>query len=346
MLFAATALLAQPVSVTTACGPREAASAVCEAVFELTGKETIARASETFVVRPAKITFIILIAFVTTRLLRRLIRRFVGSLMAPRVEKGISSFRDKAPGVLLTTSQTPTLRAGLRAETIGALLRSTTTFVVWLVAAFMILGELGLDLAPLIAGAGIVGVAVGFGAQNLVRDFLSGIFMLIEDQFGVGDIIDAGPAAGTVEGVSLRSTRLRDIEGNVWHIPNGTIERVSNKSQEWSRALLDVPVSYATDTGYAVSVIKEVSDAMWRDPDWTGSILAEPEVWGVETLGSDGMAIRLVVKTSPAAQWKVSRELRARIKSAFDESGIEIPFPQRVIWHREEERSAEPSARR
>src|SRR5262249_14036331 len=127
--------------------------------------------------------------------------------------------------------------------------------VVWTIAAFMILGELGLDLGPLLAGAGIAGVALGFGAQHMVRDFLAGIFLLIEDQFGGGDVIDAGPPSGTVEGVSRRTTRLRDVEGNVWHIPNGNIERVANKSQEWSRALLDIRVSYDTEIDRATEAI-------------------------------------------------------------------------------------------
>ncbi|MGH2690085.1 MAG: mechanosensitive ion channel family protein, partial [Actinomycetota bacterium] len=160
-------------------------------------------------------------------------------------------------------------------------------------------------------------------------------FMLIEDQYGVGDFIDAGPATGTVEGLTLRTTRLRDVEGVVWHIPNGTIERVGNKSQEWSRALLDIQVSYGTDTAHAAAVIKRVADATWQDEVWSTEILEEPEVWGVEALGADGLSIRLVVKTKPLSQWKVGRELRARIKREFDAEGIEIPFPQRVVWHRD-----------
>jgi small-conductance mechanosensitive channel len=231
-----------------------------------------------------------------------------------------------------------------RAETVGALLASVASFAIWGIAALMVLGELGVELGPLLAGAGIVGVAVGFGAQNLVRDFLSGIFMLIEDQYGVGDVIDAGPASGTVEGVSLRTTRLRDIEGNVWHIPNGFIDRVANKSQEWSRALLDIPVAYGTDTDRAAAIIKDVADATWRDEPWSGDILAEPEVWGVEAFGADALVIRLVVKTKPSSQWKVGRELRARIKRAFDAEGIEIPFPQRTVWHRGDEAHAGAAA--
>ena len=176
----------------------------------------------------------------------------------------------------------------------------------------MILSELGIDLAPLLAGAGMLGVALGFGAQSVVRDFLSGMFMLLEDQYGVGDVIDAGDASGTVEGVSLRTTRLRDVEGVVWHVPNGEIKRVGNKSQQWSRAVLDVPVAFETDIEHAKRVIKETADAVWRRAPWSTMILGEPEVWGVEELGAQGVVIRLVVKTHPLEQWKVARELRAR----------------------------------
>jgi small-conductance mechanosensitive channel len=221
-----------------------------------------------------------------------------------------------------------------RVETVAALFRSVASVTVWTIATLMALAELGLNLGPLIAGAGIVGVAVGFGAQNLVRDFLSGIFMLVEDQYGVGDVIDAGPAVGTVEGVSLRSTRLRDVNGTVWHVPNGQIERIGNRSQQWSRAVLDVGVSYQTDIAHATEVIKRTADAMCEDPAFAGSIVSPPEVWGVEDLGADSVTIRVVLKTTPHDQLKVTRELRARIKGAFDDVGIEIPFAQRTVWHR------------
>jgi small conductance mechanosensitive channel len=135
-----------------------------------------------------------------------------------------------------------------------------------------------------------------------------------------------------VEGVSLRTTRLRDVEGTLWHVPNGQILRVGNKSQEWSRALLDVQVAYDTDVGTAIRVIKEVADEVWRDPDLAHSVLEEPEVWGVEVMGPDGITIRLVLKTRPADQWTVLRELRRRLKVALDDAGVEVPFPQRMMW--------------
>ncbi|MGH2687452.1 MAG: mechanosensitive ion channel family protein, partial [Actinomycetota bacterium] len=313
------------------CGPTEEAGFFCRTVYELTGNSVLARASELLVGRPLKILLIVAVTWLATRLLRRAIGRLAGSLR--HVNADVTG-DGRSAGTLLRTDTVLTPRAAQRTETIAVLLSSVAGFVAWTIAGFMIFGELGVEIGPLLAGAGIVGVALGFGAQNLVRDFLSGIFMLIEDQYGVGDVIDAGPATGVVEGISLRTTRLRDVEGVVWHIPNGTIERVGNKSQEWSRALIDVQVAYRTDVDHATTVIKRIADATAQDPDREGEILGEPEVWGVEALGADGISIRLVVKTKPLSQWSVARELRARIKQAFDDEGIEIPFPQRVVWYR------------
>jgi hypothetical protein len=176
----------------------------------------------------------------------------------------------------------------------------------------------------LVGPAGIVGVAVGFGSQNLVRDFISGIFMLMEDQYGVGDVVDAGPATGTVEGVGLRTTRLRDVSGTLWHIPNGEIRRVGNRSQGWARALVDVEVAYSTDLEAATRTIERVAHELYVDEQWAPKLLEQPEVWGVEELGPDGIRVRLVAKTRPLEQWNVARELRARLKVAFDQAGIAV----------------------
>ena len=314
-----------------ACGSR--AGAACRYIFTETGNTTLAQAVDFVLAKPLKIAFIILLALLATRIARRGIKRFVRSFEQPDVQRTLGTIREKTPSALLTTGPV-NLRSAQRAETIGAVLSSITTAVVWAIALFTILAEFGVNLGPLIAGAGIVGVALGFGAQSLVKDFLSGMFMLVEDQFGVGDIIDVGDASGTVEGVSLRTTRLRDVEGTVWHFPNGTIQRVANKSQQWSRALIDFEVAYETDLAVAKETIKQVADRLWKDEIWGVNILEEPEVWGVEAFGPDGVAIRLVVKTSPSAQFKVMRELRQRMKEAFDAEGIEIPFPQRTVWVR------------
>jgi small conductance mechanosensitive channel len=165
-----------------------------------------------------------------------------------------------------------------------------------------------------------------------VKDFLSGIFILIEDQYGVGDIVDVGEAAGVVEQVNLRTTRLRDVNGTLWHVPNGEIRRVGNKSQDWARTVLDVEVAYDTDVGGATEVIKRVADSVWEDDLPEATVLEEPEIWGVEMFGENAIVIRLAMKTEPAEQFTVARMVRGRLKEAFDREGIEIPFPQRTIW--------------
>ena len=257
-----------------------------------------------------RIVIVVAIAFVATQLVRRAIRRFV-------------------EGVRNRTTDALSPRAAQRAETLGALLRSIASFVIWTIAALTVLGELGINLGPLIAGAGIVGIALGFGAQNLVRDFLSGIFMLIEDQYGVGDTIDVGPASGVVEGVSLRTTRIRDVEGNVWHVPNGTIQWVANMSQQWARALVDVDVSVDSDPDAATTVLLDAATTLAADPVWGVEFLEPPEVWGVERLGPDGYTVRLAAKVRHGSQWKVARELRARIGTALDGAGIGMAVARR-----------------
>jgi small conductance mechanosensitive channel len=277
------------------------------------------------------ILLIVAVALLVNRLLRRAVKRMLRTLQNGGLQERLGAVRRATPDALLETGQI-SLRGEQRIEALSSVLRSVTSFTIMAVAGVMILGELGVELGPLIAGAGIIGVAIGFGSQALVRDFLSGIFILVEDQFGVGDIVNLdGTTSGTVEAVSLRTTRLRAVDGTVWHVPNGEIRRVGNMSQHWSRALLDIEVAYATDLTRAQEVIREVAHAVWDEDD---HVLEEPEVWGVEELGAHGIVIRLVVKTTPSEQYRVSRALRERLKVAFDAEGIEIPFPQQTIWHR------------
>jgi moderate conductance mechanosensitive channel len=284
---------------------------------------------------PLRIVAILVIAFIANRVGRRAVKRSLTKLHSGAVRERMGAMRKRTPAALLETGET-SVRAEQRIDALSSVLRSVLSFVIWLTALLMCLGEVGINLGPLLAGAGVLGVASGFGSQSLVRDFLSGTFILVEDQFGVGDIVDVGEATGTVEAVSLRTTRLRAIDGTVWHVPNGEIRRVGNMSQHWSRALLDIEVAYDTSVDHARSVIKRVADAVWQEDD---GVLEEPELWGVEQLGAHGVMLRLVVKTTPSQQWRVSRELRERIKAAFDEEGIEIPFPQQTVWHK----SAEPA---
>jgi small conductance mechanosensitive channel len=226
----------------------------------------------------------------------------------------------------------------------GSVLKSAASFAIFVLAGLMVLSELGLDLAPLIASAGIAGIALGFGAQNLVKDFLAGVFMIFEDQYGVGDVIDTGEATGSVEAVGLRVTQLRDVDGVVWYVRNGEVIRIGNKSQGWARAVLDIGVGYGEDIAMVRTLLKEVADTLWRDPEWAELVVEEPEVWGVEAMGPDAVLVRVAVKTQPLEQWKVARELRERIKAAFDERGIEIPFPQRTVWMRTEGPGTAPPA--
>ena len=280
---------------------------------------------------PLKILAILVLASVANWVGRRAVKRSLTKLHSGAVRERMGAMRKRTPAALLETGET-SVRAEQRIDALSSVLRSVLSFVIWATAALMCLGEVGIDLGPLIAGAGVLGVAIGFGSQSLVRDFLSGAFILVEDQFGVGDIVDVGEASGTVEAVSLRTTRLRAIDGTVWHVPNGEIRRVGNQSQHWSRALIDVEVAYETDLDHAQEVIAGVAHEIAAgDSD----VLDEPEVWGVEALGANGVMIRLVVKTRPSQQYRVSRELRARLKTAFEREGIEIPFPQQTVWHRQ-----------
>jgi moderate conductance mechanosensitive channel len=169
-----------------------------------------------------------------------------------------------------------------------------------------------------------------------VRDFLSGIFMILEDQYGVGDVVNVGEATGEVEAVGLRVTRLRDVDGTVWYVRNGEILAVGNMSQNWARTVLDVPIAYHEDLERVRTVLRDVAHDLWQDPDYHDSILEEPEVWGVERLDPDGVVMRIVIKTAPLEQWSIARELRERVKARFDRLGIEIPLPQRMVWQRDE----------
>ena len=213
--------------------------------------------------------------------------------------------------------------------------------IVFSIVGFMVIAQLGYNIAPLIASAGIIGVALGFGAQSVVKDFLSGIFLILEDQYGVGDTVDVGAACGIVEAVGLRVTRLRDVNGTVWYVRNGELLAVGNMSQNWARTVLDIPVAFSEDLTRVREILREVAHAVWEDPEYRPEILEEPEVWGVERWDPDGVVVRVVVKTAPQQQWSVARELRERIKDRFDAEGIEIPLPQRMVWHRGDPTAAE-----
>jgi small conductance mechanosensitive channel len=332
MLFAAT----NAQQLTDACGTDP--SWLCRTSLDVTGSETAARIIDAVLGKPLAIAVIVLAAIIVNRIARRAIKRGLRTLNSGAVKERLGAVRRATPDALLETGET-SLRAEQRIEALGSVLSSVTSFVIFVVAGLMILGELGINLAPLLAGAGVVGIALGFGAQSLVKDFLSGIFILVEDQFGVGDIVDLdATTSGTVEAVSLRTTRLRSVDGTVWHVPNGDIRRVGNMSQHWSRALLDIQVAYGTDLDHAKAVIERVAGEVAQEDT---AVLEAPDLWGVEQLGANGVTLRLVVKTTPSEQWRVSRLLRERIKAAFDAEGIEIPFAQQQVWYRQTDEPAQ-----
>ena len=328
-------------AATPACeGLSDGRLTFCEFIAPALPGELPARVLATVLPTALMILLIVVTAWVVNRIVRRLIRKFVTGLS----EQGLERLAGRK-GPLASTRPINLQRATMRTETIGGVLRSLASVTIWTLAVLMILGEFGVSLGPLIAGAGIVGIALGFGSQKLVQDFLAGIFMILEDQFGVGDFIDAGEMVGVVEAVGLRTTRIRDIRGTVWHVPNGTIARVGNLSQEWSRALLDVGVAYGTDIGHATEVIQRVATTLADEEGWKARFVDVPSVWGVQDLADSEVTIRLVMKVVPAQQWAVEREMRRRLKDAFDAEGIEIPFPQRTVWHRHEDDGATVAGR-
>lgn len=323
---------------------------VCDWVYNWTNNETLAKAADWVVDRPLRIALILVLAWVIVRVLVRAVNRAVNNMIEDRqrrlsewqeahqAEAGIGD--DEAEVMArrrraLAMAQS-TVQSKQRAQTLGSIMRSTAVAVVYTIAFLMALAQLNINLGPLIAGAGIAGIALGFGAQSIVKDFLSGFFILVEDQYSVGDIIDVGEAAGVVEAISLRTTRIRDVNGTLWFVPHGEVSRVANKSQQWARSVLDIEVAYSTDIDHAKKVIKRVADGVWRDHPENATIIEEPEIWGVEMFGESSISIRLVVKTEPGEQWATGREIRGRMVKAFAEEGIEIPFPQRVIWNKSE----------
>ncbi len=246
--------------------------------------------------------------------------------------RGARNGADSPPEIAVAAAQAErTLideRRMQRVRALGSVLRSAASVTIFSIAGLTILGDLGINLAPLLASAGVVGIAIGFGAQNLVRDYLSGVFMLVEDQYGVGDVITVGDATGTVETVTLRITRLRSVNGIVWHIRNGAIEKVGNESQGWARAVLDFPVPYTADLVTIRALLADAADGMWNEPVWRTVMIEKPEVWGaqrVDMTPPPTVTMRVVVKTAPLRQWEVEREMRARAKAALDAAGIRPP---------------------
>ena len=341
-------LIAQ--SVADACGVDP--GSICGLVYDLTGSSGTARVAD-LAARPVKVVLILLLAWIASRIARRWLDKLVEGWLSRRSElaeaiSGTIEPDDDGPGLGEAALERARRmvdqqeRSGQRTRTLGSVLRSVSSAVIYGMALMMALAEFDVNLGPLIAGAGIAGVAIGFGAQSLVKDFLSGVFMLLEDQYGVGDVVDVGDTVGVVEEVKLRTTQVRDINGTLWYIPNGEIARVANLTQDWGQAVVDVEVAYDTDIAAAMALIKEVADGLWREQLESFTITQEPTMAGVQAFGDNSIALRLMVRTEPGEQFGTARELRKRLKLALDEAGIEIPFPQRTIWVRSQPGTALP----
>lgn len=229
-----------------------------------------------------------------------------------------------------------------RTRTLGTVINSVLTVIVLGTAFILVLQVLGVPVLGILGAAGVVAAGLAFGAQNLVKDILNGMFMVFEDQFGIGDVVDLGVASGTVESVGVRITSIRDMSGTLWHVRNGEILRVGNKSQGWARVIIDLPVPYTADITVVKDVILTTATALSTDPEWRRKIIEHPEIWGVESITAEALVVRLAMKTRSADQWAVARELRLRLKLALDELGVSVPSLNRMVL--DQHRSTLPTA--
>jgi moderate conductance mechanosensitive channel len=295
---------------------------LCAKVYEWFGLDWLATNAQALIATPAKILLILVVAGVLRLLAHRAIRR-----LTDRTASGAmpTILRRRSRGASTGDAENAAARRTQRAEAIGSVLRSFASLFIMGIGVVLVLGELGVNLAPILASAGVVGVALGFGAQNLVKDFIAGIGIILEDQYGVGDVVDLGEASGTVEAMGLRITRLRDINGVVWYVRNGEILRVGNKSQGFAQVVIDMPVAHDTDLERCREVMQEVADAMYAEDEWADILLSPPESLGVEQITTEGIFLRLMVRATNADQWRVGRELRLRLKERFVAEGIRTP---------------------
>ncbi len=262
-----------------------------------------------------RILLVLVIALVATRVLNRLMNILRQRLVSAGLSKGDSA-----------------AETAKRTDTIIRLVRQASCIFLWAMVALVLLKEVGVEIAPILAGAGIVGLAVGFGAQNLVRDVISGFFFILEDQVRVGDVVVVNGTGGLVEEMNFRTIILRDTSGVVHIFPNGTVTTLSNMTKDWSAYLFDLSVAYKEDIDRVMRVIEQVGSEMVLDPKFGHLMLEAPEIFGVNEFADSAVVIRGRIKTRPIQQWAVGREFNRRIKYAFDAAGIEIPFPHRTIY--------------
>lgn len=275
---------------------------------------------------PATIVIILVGTVVVRWLLLVILRRSI-----ERVVSGVKKTHNVEQTQELASAPLRAARIVQRTRTLGTVINSSLTVILLGAALVLILDTLGVPVLGILGAAGVVAAGLAFGAQNLVKDILNGMFMVFEDQFGIGDVVDLGVASGTVESVGVRITSIRDVNGTLWHVRNGEILRVGNKSQGWARVIIDLPVPYTADLDAIKDVILTTAKLLTTDPAWQRKILENPEIWGVESLSAEAIVLRLVIKTRSSDQWDVARELRMRVKLALDNYGVSVPSLNRMI---------------
>lgn len=272
------------------------------------------------------IVLIVVGAFVVRWLLLVILRRSI-----ERVITGVKKTHNVEETQELASAPLHAARIVQRTRTLGTVINSVLTVIVFGAALVLVLDVLGVPVLGILGAAGVVAAGLAFGAQNLVKDILNGMFMVFEDQFGIGDVVDLGVASGTVESVGVRITSIRDVNGTLWHVRNGEILRVGNKSQGWARVIIDLPVPYHADLEEVKETILATAKELAVDPQWRRKVLETPEIWGVESVTAEALVVRLVVKTRSPDQWDIARELRMRIKLALDRLGVNVPSLNRMI---------------
>ncbi|SEO61991.1 mechanosensitive ion channel family protein [Trujillonella endophytica] len=312
------------------CGPRT--HRVCEWVYEQTGgNATLAAVADWLVGRPLAIAGVLLVGWVLRLAVRRLVHRGVHRMLAARPISAPSPAATAGGGAAGGVPTRESARRGTRAEAVAAAVTSLLSALVWVLVLIAVLGILGVDLGPVIAGAGLLGIAVAFGAQSLIRDLLAGVFILLEDHFAIGDEVDLGEAVGTVEKMTFRETVLRDLDGTVWHVRNGLIDRVGNQSQVWSGAMVDVAVAHGTDLVRARELLHEAAATVSREPSFADDVLEPPEVLGVHQVDACGITVRLRVKTRAGRHFDLQRALLEAITTVFPAGGVQLATPQLTV---------------
>lgn len=259
-------------------------------------------------------------------LLKRVIARTV-----QRIVSGVKKRASATSTEQLNHSPLQQVRIVQRTRTIGTVLNTILAWAIAALAVAIILVQLGINATAVVAVGGFFGAAAGVGAQGLIKDVLNGLFMVFEDQIGIGDVVDLGEASGVVESVGVRVTQVRDVNGTVWFVRNGEITRVGNKSLGWSRAIIDLAIPYDADVDTVEAHVLSFAKTMADEAQWRGKIIDEPEIWGIQSISSQAMVLRVVVKTRPSAVDDVSRELRVRIKRGLDQMGVRIPNLNKVV---------------